>query len=73
MRQAAEKRFRENESRGVKNIESVKRQQKIKTEMEKMENFQSSEQGLKVILYFKLDNFLTLIFSSGKLVKLFLL
>lgn len=38
--QAAEKRMKENESRGIKNIESVKRQQAIKEQMENMEQNQ---------------------------------
>lgn len=36
--QAAEKRMQENEKRGVKNVESVKRQQERKNQMENMED-----------------------------------
>lgn len=55
MRQAAEKRFKENESKGIKNIERVKRQQELKTDKEKLERLTtSSGQGLRVILNFKL-------------------
>ncbi|RNA37015.1 small VCP p97-interacting [Brachionus plicatilis] len=57
MRQATERRFMENESRGIKNIESVKRQQEAKLELEKMErNAATSGQGLKVNLDSKLFN-----------------
>ena len=50
MREAAERRMKQNESRGIKDVESVKRQQAAKEQMEKMERNQTnSEGGLRVI------------------------
>ena len=54
--QAAEKRMRENESKGIKNIDSVRRQQAKK---EQMDNLQMNQSGnlkviLRKILHFKL-------------------
>ena len=47
--QAAEKRMRENESKGIKDIESVRRQQAKKEQMDKMQNNQTNQEGnLKV-------------------------
>ncbi len=42
---AAEKRMRENESKGIKNLENVKRQQARKEEQEKLESYQGSNSG----------------------------
>lgn len=54
--QAAERRMKENEHRGVKDVESVKRQQAKKEQMEKMEQNQSRSQegNLRVISQFSL-------------------
>lgn len=49
--EAAERRMRENETRGIKDIESVKRQQAKKEQYEKMtdqSNMNRNESGLKV-------------------------
>ena len=50
--QAAEKRMRENETRGIKNIDNVKRQQAKKEQTENLQTNQSG--GLKVYFLFKL-------------------
>ena len=47
--QAAEKRMRENETKGIQNIESVKRQQAKKEQMESMANNANQSGNLKVV------------------------
>jgi hypothetical protein len=43
--QAAEKRMKENESKGIKNLEHVRQQQAKKETQEKMESYQGSNTG----------------------------
>jgi len=55
MAEAAERRMRENEAKGIKNIESVKRQQLKRDQLDNMQNT-GQDGGLKVsfalFLYF---------------------
>jgi len=48
--QAAEKRMRENETRGIKNIDSVKRQQAKK---DQLENLETNQSGNLRVFFFK--------------------
>lgn len=46
--QAAEKRMRENDKRGIQNLESVRAKQERKNEMEKMQDNQIGSNNLRV-------------------------
>ena len=46
--QAAEKRMKENESKGIKNLEHVKQQQAKKEAQDKMDSYQGTNSGLRV-------------------------